>query len=186
MKVFVANFAFHQGVNGKVAPINSVAIHPDLTRFATAGGDNKVKIWCMVTLLKAMEDQEINKAMEPLCTLSSHNGQVACVRWSNSGEYLASCSDDMTIIIWKFGGRSSIAPIKEFWKCLTTIKKHTADVIDVCWSPDDKYIASTSVSNCIIIWDLEHNQMVTTLQAHRTIVKGVAWDPIGKYIATQV
>jgi WD40 repeat protein len=50
-----------------------------------------------------------------LCTMTNHIAAVNCVRWSPSGMYLASASDDKSIIIWemKTQGGGQIFGVKE-------------------------------------------------------------------------
>ena len=70
-------------------PIFSVDAHPDGSRFATAGNDNRIKLWS----LKPCVDEAAEKdASQPriFATLSGHEGSVNCVRWSPDGRYLAS------------------------------------------------------------------------------------------------
>lgn len=62
-----------------------------------------------------------------------------------------------------------------------------ADVADVAWSPDDRMLATCSIDNTILIWDVGAGglsevmtQPLQTLTGHNGWVKGVAWDPVGK------
>ena len=76
-----------------------------------------------------------------------------CVKWTNSGKYLASCSDDLMIFIYHLvqGGpsRSEVGfgsgPTTENvenWQRWRTLKHHNLDVVDLAWSPDDKFLVS--------------------------------------------
>lgn len=46
------------------------------------------------------EDEDIPKM---LCLLDNHSGCVNCLKWSNSGRYLASGADDKFLMIWQLG-----------------------------------------------------------------------------------
>lgn len=66
---------------------------------------------------------------------------------------------------------------KSFFVCL-------GDILDLAWSLQDRYLASSSVDNTVIIWDMNSYQAITTLKGHSGLVKGVAWDPVKKYFRT--
>ena len=58
--------------------------------------------------------------------------------------------------------------------------------MDLCWSFSDRYLASCSVDNTIIIWNgLNFPSKLHTIKQHSGMVKGICWDPIGKYLASQ-
>ncbi|XP_073646526.1 protein HIRA isoform X5 [Tursiops truncatus] len=144
--------------NGK--PIFSVDIHPDGTKFATGG-----------------------------------QACVNCVRWSNSGMYLASGGDDKLIMVWKratyigpstvFGSSGKLANVEQ-WRCVSILRSHSGDVMDVAWSPHDAWLASCSVDNTVVIWNaVKFPEILATLRGHSGLVKGLTWDPVGKYIASQ-
>lgn len=127
--------------------------------------------------------------------VDSHLACVNCVRWSNSGKYLASGGDDKIIMIWSLTkypnsgnivfGTKNIVNI-ETWKCMFTLRSHSGDILDLAWSPRDTYLASCSVDNSIIIWDAQKFPTVhKVLSGHTGLVKGVSWDPIGKYLSSQ-
>lgn len=41
----------------------------------------------------------------------------------------------------------------EQWRCVHILRGHTGDVLDICWSPDDSMLASSSVDNNVYIWN---------------------------------
>lgn len=127
--------------------------------------------------------------------VDSHLACVNCVRWSNSGKYLASGGDDKIIMVWSLTkypnsgnivfGTKNIVNI-ETWKCMFTLRSHSGDILDLAWSPRDSYLASCSVDNSIIIWNAQKFPTIhKVLTGHTGLVKGISWDPIGKYLSSQ-
>ncbi|XP_073025002.1 protein HIRA-like isoform X2 [Primulina eburnea] len=170
--------------------IFSIDIQPGGLRFASGGGDHKVRIWNMKSV--GRELQADGSALKLLATMRDHFGSVNCVRWAKHGRYLASGSDDQVILIherkpgsgtMEFG--SGEPPDIENWKVAMTLRGHTADVVDLNWSPDDSKLASGSLDNTVHIWDMSNGICTAILRGHSSLVKGVAWDPIGSFIASQ-
>lgn len=60
------------------------------------------------------------------------------------------------------------------------------DILDLAWSPQDRWLGTCSVDNNVIIWDM-HNAplIVAILKGHSGLVKGITWDPVGKFVASQ-
>lgn len=56
-------------------------------------------------------------------------------------------------------------------------------MIDLAWAPDETKLATCSLDNCVMVWDVERLERLATLR-HTSMVKGVAWDPMGKYISS--
>nr|XP_025046423.1 protein HIRA isoform X2 [Pelodiscus sinensis] len=178
-------------------PIFSVDIHPDGTKFATGGqgqDSGKVVIWNMDPVLKE-EDEKNENISKMLCQMDNHLACVNCVRWSNNGVYLASGGDDKLIMVWKraayigpstvFGSSSKLANVEQ-WRCVSILRSHSGDVMDVAWSPHDAWLASCSVDNTVVIWNaVKFPEILATLKGHAGLVKGLTWDPVGKYIASQ-
>ena len=191
MKLLKPNWVSHDG-----NPIFSLDIHPDGSRFATGGqgeGDSrdsgKVIIWNMAPVRSAKVEMNPD-VPKVLCEMSNHLGCVNCVRWSVDGKFLASGGDDAIVIVWQIKyqgvGKMAFGTHHEQWGCVHMLRGHNGDVLDLSWSPDQKYLASCSVDNSIIIWNAKNlPQKFTIISGHRGLVKGLAWDPVGKYIASQ-
>ncbi len=121
--------------------------------------------------------------------MTDHNGPVNVVRFSSSGKYLASGSDDGIACIFELrsgagggvlGGESNI----ENWRTRHILRGHSSHVVDLGWSHDDTRIATASLDSTVGIWDVATGSRLATLRAHTSFVKGVAWDPVGTYLAT--
>ncbi|KAG7385947.1 hypothetical protein PHYPSEUDO_000909 [Phytophthora pseudosyringae] len=171
----------HENASGTVCAIYGVDAHPTLQLFATAGGDNAVKIWSLLT----PEEGGI-ASFELLATLANHQQAVNCVRWAGHGRYLASGSDDQLVLLYElqagapapvpFG--SNARPNKQNWVRCSALERHTMDVADVAWSPDDRMLATCSIDNTILIWDVgvgavseTMTQPLQTLTGHNGWVK---------------
>ncbi|ESW22079.1 hypothetical protein PHAVU_005G125300 [Phaseolus vulgaris] len=175
----------HEGMQ-----IFSIDVQPGGLRFATGGGDHKVRIWNMKSVSTDIENDASSQRL--LATLRDHFGSVNCVRWAKHGRFVASGSDDQVILIHErkpgsgtteFG--SGEPPDIENWKVAMTLRGHTADVVDLNWSPDDSALASGSLDNTIHVWNMSNGICTAVLRGHSSLVKGVAWDPIGSFIASQ-
>ena len=192
MKLLKPSWVSHDG-----KPIFSIDIHPDGRRFATGGqGDDsgKVIIWNMASVKneKAEKDAAVPKL---LSEMTNHLGCVNCVRWSVDGTLLASGGDDAIVMIWQLRQLHGQSPsrvfgsdraIHEQWGCVQVLRGHNGDVLDLSWSQDQRFLASASVDNTIVVWNTKKfPDKIATIQQHQGLVKGVTWDPVGKYLASQ-
>lgn len=124
--------------------------------------------------------------------LTRHQKAVNCVRWSPSGEYLASCDDESVIIVWKKKPETDAGSLfddgtdsdKETWLSYKTLRGHLEDVYDLSFSPDSNFLISGSIDNTAIVWDIHKAKSTAILRDHKGFVQGVAWDPLNKYLAT--
>jgi protein HIRA/HIR1 len=120
---------------------------------------------------------------------------VLCISFSMNGKYLASGTDgNNLVLIWEKDSvkdiyRSNVFGSEEknleTWSCLKRLTGHDSDVVDLCWSPDDTFLATCGLDCVILIWDVKTFELVKRLEGHKGFVKGICWDPIGKFLASQ-
>lgn len=157
-------------------PVLTLDFHPLSSTLATAGADFDIKFWS----IKPAGAQKKLPVVSYLSNLSYHSSAVNVIRFSSSGELLASGADGGDLIIWKLHSTDA----GQTWKALKTLRSHHKDILDLQWSTDAAYIISGSVDNCCIIWDVNKGTNLQTLDAHAHYVQGVAWDPLGKYVSS--
>ena len=123
------------------------------------------------------------------CELNgAHISTVNVCRFSPNGKYLATGSDDNTVIIWVQKSRPTTFGSTEekiSWCNYKILRGHSGDVYDLSWNPDSKYLISGSVDNYCMIWNIEKAKCVNRFMDHEHFVQGVSWDPRNKYILTQ-
>lgn len=139
-----------------------------------------------------------------LCTLSAHTGSsVLAVRFSTSGQYLASAGDDAVVCIYAPSTAARNLDQQhhvEHWTRIKLCRGHTLDVVGLAWAPDDSHLVSCSLDSDapIIVWKLtdlaeRRNNAANVLcnpykilgkNIHTSTVKGVTFDPAGTYLAS--
>ncbi|PWN25114.1 WD40 repeat-like protein [Jaminaea rosea] len=184
----------------KPTTIFSLSVSPDGSRLATGGIDQKVRIWATEPML----DEKVEKmqgAHRLLSTLSRHTGSVVSVRFSPSGRFLATGSDDTVCLIWEFdphggGGFGSFGSSEqnvESWRIHRRLTGHESDVVDIAWSADgdDSFLATVGLDSIVNVWSGPGAdgrggfELVKRIAGHDGFVKGVVWDPKGQFLATQ-
>ncbi len=169
-------------------------------------------------------------AVSLVAELQGHSRSVNCVRWCpvpgpGGSATLVSAGDGGEVFLWLSDGEvgtagAAAAPAaaaapggalqqadpfssSSRWRAAAVLRGHSDDVFDASWAPDGSALATASLENLAILWDVpvEHNsasgggggggaQAATPrarsrLDDHRHYVQGCAWDPAGVYVATQ-
>lgn len=160
-----------------VQPVLTLDFHPQTGFLATGGNDHDIKIWEIIE----GESQKKLPTASYKTSLAYHSSAVNILRFSSSGEHLASGADGGELVLWKLHTTDDGDKI---WKFLKTFIFHRKDVLDLEWSADGAFLVSGSVDNSCIIWNVSKGSVHQILDAHQHYVQGVSWDPLGQYIAS--
>ncbi|KAE8900083.1 hypothetical protein PF005_g9302 [Phytophthora fragariae] len=157
---------------------------------ATGGADKEIKLW-RVGAAKGESKNEGPVELQFVFSLSGHDRSVNCVRFSPNGAFLASASDDTSIILWskpKTAGDDwrwdRIASLSDVGRSILSLG-HKGDITDLSWSPDSAFLCSTSVDNRCVIWDVDKGDVAERRKDHTQYVQGVAWDPLNELLVTE-
>lgn len=196
MRFTQADWVVHPDDRSEKKPLQSItSVSPsaDGTRVATGALDSKLRIWSTAPILDeaAARDEATNPRL--LCTGTAHNGAVMCVRFSSTGNRIASGADDRILAVWerqdgeggkKVWGTNDVNV--ETWKPIRLLAGHTNDVLSVAWSDDDAFLASGGSDLQVLVWDGNTFAPIRKLELHSQFIKGIVFDPVGEYLATQV
>jgi len=95
-----------------------------------------------------------------------HAAPIVTVAWSPDGKYIASGSEDNTIIIWN----------PENGKFMQRLQGHTKPICSVVWSSDSKTLVSCSEDGSVKVWKFNGTNLTldNTLQEESTHLSRVA------------
>ncbi|NER93573.1 MAG: TIR domain-containing protein [Symploca sp. SIO1B1] len=144
--------------NNKNIKISSVSISPNGQYLATASGDSIAHLWSLQT----GEFAHLHKRV---------GHQVFKVSFTAPQGYLATASEDSTVL-WDLQG-------KELVKFPFTID----EVVDVSFSPDEKYVAIALTDGTVHLWTIQGEE-VAVLVGHDEVVLRVQFSPEGEHLAT--
>lgn len=192
MKIKNIHWIYHGNNRKKKLSIFSLDIQPFGNLIATAGQDSFVKIWeryfifsdsnfswSYETKTKKYKNKQIKI---PSFILESNIGQVNTIRWATNGCFFATGGDDGYLNIYE---KVKNPYQKQMWRIFQTFKHHITDIIDLAWSPNNLFLASGSLDNCVLIWAVEKKSLIVKLSGHSSWIKGLCWNSTGKYLATQ-
>ncbi|KAJ1607924.1 hypothetical protein OIY81_2817 [Cryptosporidium canis] len=186
MKVETPQIIWHSKDSKFADRVYSLDFQPGTSRLATAGADEFIHIWEIT--------RESEWKLKILSRLVGHEKEVNCIRFSSTGELLASGGQDDSLCIWRpttekqqvaFGHNSEdVLGFPEYWKRIT-VMRCMAPVISICWSPDDLKVVVGTEDDRVTIWNVYTGKLLRQLDAHTHIVMGVSWDPKDEFIASQ-
>lgn len=184
MKCQVPQISWHG--RDPVLSIDFQPNHTDVLRLARAGQDSHILMWYIT--------YQENKSIKLECAsdLYRHNKSVNVVRFSPSGEFLASGDDEGTMFIWMLKEQEQVLDPtnedenvnKEDWYPVKMLRGHLDDIYDICWSKDGNLLVSSSMDNTAVIWDTQKFQKVHIFTDFKGYVQGVCWDPCNQFIAS--
>jgi len=125
---------------------------------------------------KRDKDQSTLLPSKVLHELKGHRSPVTCVRFHPKFTWVASSSDDNSIMIWDWENGSFVKKLQG----------HVNAVQHLSFSPDGSKLASCSADMSIKLWDMEDDNFkcVRTLQGHDHNVSGVEFMPDGNQIVS--
>jgi WD40 repeat protein/DNA-binding SARP family transcriptional activator len=156
---------------GEYGAVYRLAYSPDGRQLATVGTDNVIRTW-------SMPDGAL------LTSFSGHGSGLAGglfpgtldVDFSPDGTRLVTAGADGLAIIWDADSGQQ----------LMTLVGHTDSLHSVAWSPDGRYIATTSDEDdtSVRVWDAATGALVYELLGHEIRVWGLDFSPDSQMLVT--
>lgn len=141
--------------------VYSVAFSPDGQTLASAGEDNAINLWEVLT----------GRLIQ---TLTGHRNGVWTVAFSPDGRSLATGSGDATARLWEV----------QTGRLLRTFSGHTSEVGPVVFSPDGRLLATGSRDATVRIWDAPTALPIRTLTGHSRGVRSLTFSSDGRTLFT--
>ncbi|CAI5738364.1 unnamed protein product [Peronospora destructor] len=109
---------------------------------------------------KCVEDRT-SRLMAPTMLLSGHNAAVYSLKFSPSGQHLASSSFDRSILLWNVYGDCSN---------YSELNGHKNAVLEVQWTYDSMQVVSASADKTLGLWDAESGNRIKKFMGHLLVV----------------
>uniref|UniRef100_A0A1I8A681 WD_REPEATS_REGION domain-containing protein n=1 Tax=Steinernema glaseri TaxID=37863 RepID=A0A1I8A681_9BILA len=175
--------------SGKQTPI-------PVYKIATSSVQKEVRVWTF-SFEGDAEQHRNGKAplvVNFLSNLLGHMTTVNVVRFSPSGELIASGDVDGAVIVWKKGNPEAspsklnvdpdMPPNKEFWMRSRPPFRHDSDVTDLAWNADSTLLCVASNDDSLNLYNVVSGKRVWRISNFRHFPNGIAWDPLEKYLVT--
>ena len=189
-----------KGHEGK--KIKSISFFPNSKNLVSSGTDNKVLLWDIQTgksePIWEQDDIVQSLSVSPdgnVIAAGTKNGRIVLLsgrNWENVQELYNEENNQVNVVQFNHAGNILISGdldgnVKLWnWKDIELIKSlrgHTARIVDIKFSPDDKQIATASTDGTIQIWESDDlESLPVVFRDSEGYVLTVAFSPDGKKI----
>ena len=151
------NWQAHKGA------VTSVSFSPNRQILATAGIDDKVRIW--------------NFSGQKVAEWKTLQQSVNMVNFSPNGNFLATAGRDSTVKLWNLSGKN-----------ISQLKGIQGSVTSISFSPEGKLLAAAGIDSNAAIWNLSKlpKLILSSVQipGHNGVVRSVNFSPRGDFLMT--
>ncbi|CAI6332977.1 unnamed protein product [Periconia digitata] len=142
------------------------AISYDSKWLASMSLDRTIKIW----------DASSGKCLQTFGGFEKE--EIRCMNLNNSSTLLASSmwwQGQVLVRIWDINSGA----------CLLTLKGLTGSIVATAFSPDSKWLASSSIDSTVKIWDVNGGACLHTIEIGR-VLYSISFDTSGSYLHTDI
>jgi WD40 repeat protein len=183
--------------------VNDVAFSPDGSTLATTGDDGTARVWDPAT------GEELESVTRPAGEVwgpsFSPDGSLLAASWRDEGVVrvldLATHSvreidpggpprvtsfspDGQWLAIAVAGSPEAAVVDASSGERVFTLQHPTTNIVDVQWSPDGNWVATTSADTTTRIWDATTGNLRSTLFGHTGAVYTADWSPDSTHLVT--
>ncbi|MEG5066608.1 AAA-like domain-containing protein [Microcoleus sp. B3-A4] len=143
--------------------VTSVSFSPNRQILATAGIDDKIRIW--------------NFSGQKLAEWKALQQSLNMVSFSPNGKFLATAGRDSTVKLWNLSGKN-----------VSKLKGIQGSVTSISFSPEGKLLAAAGIDSNAAIWKLSKQpELVSSsvkIPGHNGLVRSVNFSPRGDFLTT--
>ena len=116
-----------------------------------------------------------------IAVMKKHKDEVWNVKFSSTGNRLASVGKDQLLYIW------SITKVNNEFKirCTHEIKGHTKNILALNWTnTDDRWVITAGTESVAKVWDSKTGALVMELKGHKDAIQSACFLPDDSKIVT--
>lgn len=146
------------------AELTALALDGTGSRLATGGCAELLQAGDQAVCGRARIDVWELSSGKRVASLSGHGGPVTALAFDPGGEWLASGSQDQTILIWEVAAGQPARP---------PLVGHSAAITSLAFRAEEELLASGDANGALLLWQTDSGQMIRNYSANGSGISGL-------------